>query len=84
MDDVCCQFPHPSLNPLPLCPHSEPPSLLTWKSPFDACGANLCPHSSLVDDKLPTPYPYFSPPSLKGPLQFKLHVFKDDITTSGT
>ncbi len=29
MDDICCQFPHPSLNPLPFCPHSEPPSLLT-------------------------------------------------------
>ncbi len=63
--------------------HVKNRSILTWDSPFDPRGAIVRPHLSLVGDRLPTPYSLTSPspfPPPNGPLQFTLHVFKDDIT----
>ncbi len=74
----------------PLCPLSTP--LHKWASPFDLlgdhffgdCGANVHPHLSLVDDRLPTHCSLTLPfPSQQYP-QFMLHVYMDDITTSVT
>jgi hypothetical protein len=53
---IHCQFPHS-----PPIAYLQSPLLLTWKSPFEARGANARPHSSLVGDKLPSPCPLPSP-----------------------
>ncbi len=79
-----CYFPgrDPLLPPLT---HFIPPLfLLTWRTPFDDCGANVHPLSSPVGDQLFTPCSLtLHNPSWRHP-QFMLHVYRDDITTSVT
>ncbi len=73
----------------PLCPFPapciiEPPLFfyLLGDPSFGDRGANVHPHSSLVDDRLPTPCSLTLPLPSQQHSWFTLHVYRDDITTS--